>query len=191
MPTSCYLSQHTDLDWVFMELGFEYLAATSVIAGLIVLIVLSIIDLRVWLLPNKWVLTFAILGVLFQTSLMFAYPRAALTLIEMGIGALLGGGILYVIRICGNAYYKQDTLGLGDVKLLLAAGLWLGPEGVVFALTGGAFAGLVHGIVVAEVKAIREKSGINLKRLMIPAGPGFCIGIVGAWLYLFYGYWEF
>lgn len=173
-----------------MEFAFEYLAATSVIAGLIVLIILSIIDLRVWLLPNKWVLTFALLGVAFQGSLMLAFPREALTLVQMGMGALLGGGILYVIRMGGNAYYKQDTLGLGDVKLLLAAGLWLGPDGVIYALTGGALAGVIHAIVFATVKAIREKEPVNLKRLMIPAGPGFCIGIIGSWLYLFYGYWD-
>ena len=103
----------------------------------------------------------------------------------------MGGGILYVIRMAGNAYYKQDTLGLGDVKLLAAAGLWLGMEGVVFALTAGAFAGLLHGIFVACYRAIKEKTKPNLNRLMIPAGPGFCIGIVASWLYLFYGYWEF
>jgi leader peptidase (prepilin peptidase)/N-methyltransferase len=77
------------------------------------------------------------------------------------------------------------TLGLGDVKLLGAAGLWLGVEGVVMAMTVGAFAGLVHGILVAVIRGIREKSSPNLHRLMIPAGPGFCVGIacVGLWQY--------
>lgn len=170
-----------------MEFALEWAAAGTVIAGLIVLIILSVIDLKVWLLPNKWVLTFALLGVAFHALLNFTLLLPH----EMIFGALLGCGILYVIRICGNAYYKQDTLGLGDVKLLAAAGLWLGVEGVVIALTAGAFAGLLHGIGFATIKAIKEKSSVNLNRLMIPAGPGFCIGIVAAWLYQYYGYWEF
>jgi leader peptidase (prepilin peptidase)/N-methyltransferase len=170
-----------------MEFALEYLAVGTVLAGLVVLIILSVIDLKVWLLPNKWVLTFALLGVAFHGLLNFSLLLPH----QMIYGALLGCGILYVIRICGNAYYKQDTLGLGDVKLLAAAGLWLGVEGVVIALTTGAFAGLLHGIGYAAIKAIREKSRINLNRLMIPAGPGFCIGIIAAWLYLYYGYWEF
>ena len=170
-----------------MDFSLDLVAAASALAGLIVLGILSVIDLRVWLLPNKYVLIFALLGVAFHAALHFSLLAPH----EMIYGALLGSGILYVIRICGNAYYKQDTLGLGDVKLLAAAGLWLGLEGVVFALTAGAFAGLLHGIGVATAKAIKEKSPINLKRLMIPAGPGFCVGIIASWLYLFYGYWEY
>lgn len=168
-----------------MVSGLEYLALGSAVAGLVVLMILSIIDLRVWLLPNKYVLAFAILGIIFHSALGFQLLPPQ----DMLFGALLGGGLLYLVRMGGNAYYKQDTLGLGDVKLLAAAGLWLGVEGVVLALTAGAFAGLLHGIAVACAVAIKEKTRPNLNKLMIPAGPGFCIGIVGAWFYIFSGYW--
>lgn len=167
--------------------AMEWLALASAAAGLGVLVILSVIDLRVWLLPNKWVLLFAALGIIFHSLLSFAL----ITPQDMLFGALLGGGILYGIRMAGNAYYKQDTLGLGDVKLLAAAGIWLGVEGVVIALTLGAFAGLLHGIIVGLGRAIRDKTSPNLKRLMIPAGPGFCVGIILTWLYIFAGYWEF
>lgn len=164
----------------------EFLAVLSAFAGLIVLIILSVIDLRTWLLPNPWVLTLALLGIAFHAFLRFSLIPAH----DMIFGALVGGGILYVIRMCGNAYYKQDTLGLGDVKLLAAAGLWLGVEGVVIAMTAGAFAGVIHAVSYAIWKSIREKSPLNLKRLMIPAGPGFCAGIAGSWIWTFYDYWA-
>lgn len=173
-------------DFFGTGLIWGWLSFICALGGLTVLIILSVIDLRTWLLPNKWVLTLALLGIGFHAFLRFSL----LPVHEMIFGALLGGGILYVIRMGGNAYYKQDTLGLGDVKLLLAAGLWLGIQGVIIAMTAGAFAGLVHGIVFAAVKAIREKQPMNLKRLMIPAGPGFCIGIAIAWLWQFWGYWQ-
>ena len=101
-------------------------------------------------------------------------------------GAAEGGGILYIIRFFGNRHYKQDTLGLGDVKLMAASGLWLGIEGIVTAMTIGAFAGLVHGVLVSLIRAAKEKTRPNLHRLMIPAGPGFCIGIA---IMLIWQYW--
>ncbi len=164
----------------------DWLALIFALLGLVVLGILSAIDLRTWLLPNKFVATFALLGVAFHACLHFQL----IPVHQMLFGLLAGGGILYVIRMGGNAYYKQDTLGLGDVKLLAAAGLWLGVEGVVIALTAGAFAGLLHGIAVGLIQALREKRKANFSRLMIPAGPGFCVGIIGAWLWLFYDYFK-
>lgn len=154
-------------------------------AALAVLVVLAVIDLKTWLLPNPWVLTFACLGVVFHGASRFQF----MSIDAMIFGALTGGGILYGIRMAGNAYYKQDTLGLGDVKLLAAAGLWLGVEGVVIALTLGAFAGLLHGLGVGLARAVKQRSRPNLSRLMIPAGPGFCIGIIATWVWMFYGYY--
>ena len=149
------------------------------VAGLINLVILAIIDLRTWLLPDKLNLSLAILGIGFHIATSFM----ALEPLSMALGLLTGGGILYAVRTAGNWYYKQDTLGLGDVKLLAAAGLWLGPADVVMALTCGATAGLFHGIFVALSRAIKNKEKPNFHRLMIPAGPGFCIGIaiVGIW----------
>lgn len=152
-----------------------------VVSGVATLIALSIIDLKTWLLPNKLNLLFAILGITFHASLQFSIFEP----IQMIYGALLGAGTLLTIRFFGNRYYGQDTLGLGDVKLLGAAGFWLGMEGVVLAMTIGAFMGIVHGIGFALFRAAKEKTKPNLKRLMIPAGPGFCLGIVIA------GFWTF
>jgi leader peptidase (prepilin peptidase) / N-methyltransferase len=150
-------------------------------AGLVTLLTLSIIDLKTWLLPNKLNITLAILGLAFHASLHFSLFEP----IDLIFGALLGAGTLLTIRFFGNKYYGQDTLGLGDVKLLGAAGLWLGMEGVVLAMTIGAFMGILHGIGVALYRAAKEKTKPNMKRLMIPAGPGFCLGIAIS------GFWTF
>lgn len=141
--------------------------------ALIVLTALTWIDLKSWILPDKLNLALAFLGLGFHASSQFSLLSPQ----EMLLGALLGGGLLYTIRFFGNLYYKQDTLGLGDVKLLAAAGVWLGVEGVVIAMTLGAFSGLLHGIGVGLARAIRTRSRPNFNRLMIPAGPGFCLGI--------------
>ncbi len=162
----------------------NFLPSILAISGIITLITLSIIDLRVWLLPNWLNLTFGILGIAFHASLNFIIFEP----IHLLYGALLGGGTLLATRFFGNMYYKQDTLGLGDVKLLAAAGLWLGIEGVAIAITIGAFAGLLHGIGFALTRAIKEKKKPDLHRLMIPAGPGFCVGILASCIWKFYPY---
>ena len=159
----------------------ETLALLCLISALGLLILLAIIDFKTYLLPNIYVTPFAILGVLFHFLIDFYYLSTG----EMLAGAAVGFGVLYVIRAAGNKYYGQDSLGLGDVKLLGAAGLWLGPEGVLFAMTLGAFAGLIHGIIFAIHTKIKTKQPFSLRRLTIPAGPGFVIGIllVGGWMY--------
>lgn len=66
--------------------------------------------------------TLAVLGLAFHFSIEFAFFTPA----ELIYGALMGAGVLYIVRFFGNRHYKQETLGLGDVKLMAAGGLWLG-----------------------------------------------------------------
>lgn len=90
----------------------------------------------------------------------------------------MGGGLLLAIRTIANGYYKTDTLGLGDVKLMAAAGLWLGVEHVLIALIIGAGAGVIHGgIYWVYLNFIKHKK-TSFHRLKLPAGPGLIIGIV-------------
>ncbi len=158
-----------------------FLAFFCHLAGFFILSILSYIDLKTRLLPNVFVFPFAAIGLVFHALTLFAY----LSPLDSFAGAAVGGGLLYLVRAGANAYYKQDALGLGDVKLLGAAGFWLGVEGVLFALTLGAFAGLIHGIIYGVSIAIKTKQPLNLNRLAIPAGPGFAFGIViiALWYY--------
>ena len=159
----------------------EILAILCLTTAIGLLVLLAVIDFRTFLLPNIYVAPFAILGIIFHISTDFYY----LSLTQMIIGGIAGYGLLYIIRAAGNKYYGQDSLGLGDVKLLGASGLWLGLDGVLFAMTLGAMAGLIHGVIFAIYKKLKTKEPFSIARLTIPAGPGFVIGIllVGAWLY--------
>ncbi len=159
----------------------EIFSIGCLLVGIALLLILSIIDLRTFLLPNIYVAPFALLGIAFHALNDFYY----LDLWQVIAGGLAGYGILYIIRAGGNKYYGQDSLGLGDVKLLGAGGLWLGLEGVLFAMTLGAFAGLIHGLIYAFHLKFKTKEPFSLSRLTIPAGPGFAIGIilVAGWMY--------
>ncbi|HTF88562.1 MAG TPA: prepilin peptidase [Planctomycetota bacterium] len=62
------------------------------------------------------------------------------------VGLAVGGGVLLAIGSLGKLLFRRDAMGLGDVKLLAAAGGFIGP--------GGALAALVLGSVVASLAGV-------------------------------------
>lgn len=163
-----------------MEALFLSLVIFSLFMALVLAGVLLVIDLRHYLLPDRYVFPLGLAGILFHTAMHF-------TLLPVGhviMGALVGGGLLWIVRWGGTQYYKQEAMGLGDVKLMIAAGVWLGPEHVVTAIMVGAMAGLVHGLIVAGMLAMKTGT-FSIGRLIIPAGPGFIVGIVGVFAWVF------
>ncbi len=150
--------------------------------SLATLLKLIIIDIRVRLLPNIYVALFALMGVTFNvlTAFNFSTPE------NMTLGATAGVLMLYAVRFVANAYYKKDTLGLGDVKLIGAAGIWLGLDSIFLAISIGAFAGIIHGLIYVLITKIKTKKAPALSQLTIPAGPGFIFGIVVTSIFKFY-----
>ncbi len=144
------------------------------IAALAVLFVLSIIDLKTRLLPNKYVAVFFILGLAFNISTKFLFS----TPMDIFLGVIAGAGLLLAVRHIANKAYKHDTLGLGDVKLMGAAGMWLGLEYIFLSISIGAFAGLIHGVIYKIYMTKKTGKKINFAKLSIPAGPGFIVGII-------------
>lgn len=161
----------------------EPLSVLCLIAAFAVLVALVIVDLRTLLLPNVLVLALALLGAGFHACTLFYYNSA----FDLAVGAVIGGGLLFLIRAAGNAYYKTETLGLGDVKLMAAGGLWLGSDFILPAIIAGALAGLIHGGVLITAHRIKTKEAAGLSRFSLPAGPGFACGLLIAALAKFSG----
>ncbi len=151
----------------------QLLSIFSYFLVLMLLCALSWRDLKEYILPNKLNAALAITFLAFHISTKWQIidPLSAL------LGAIAGGGMLLVIRFAANAYYKQDALGLGDVKLMAAAGLGLGFPNIMLALSVGAFAGMLHGLAMALY--LRKKTGKsqNVGQINVPAGFGLSIGI--------------
>ena len=162
----------------------EIFILLSVLAAIILLIVMSIIDLKYMILPDELNLALGLCGVAFHVLTQYQYGDIQ----SMALGSILGAGLLYGIRFFANRHYERDTLGLGDVKLLAAAGVWLGAEGVLQSITLGALAGLIHGLVYAAIVAHQNKTRFTISNLTIPAGPGFSVGIIIVGTYMFNGY---
>jgi len=61
-------------------------------------------------------------------------------------GMVVGGGVLIAIGKLGSAMYGRDAMGFGDVKLLAAAGGFIGPGGALVALFIGSIAASIAGV---------------------------------------------
>jgi len=164
-----------------MEFWPSLAAIIILLLGLLILVWHSAIDLKLRLLPDELTIALAVLGLLFHWA---AYPFSGAWL-DVLMGAAIGGGALALVRAVANHLYGFETMGLGDVKLLAAFGIWLGAEGVLFALMAGALAGVVHGIGLLLYARTKSKDHPGFREMTVPAGPGFCVGalIVATWQY--------
>ncbi len=142
--------------------------------SLVILIMLFCVDLKTRLLPNKYVLQFFFAGLAFH--IVSGFNQSGI--FDLSIATISSMALLLLIRNVGNKIYKLDTLGMGDVKLLGAAGIWLGSEYIFLAITLGALMGVVHGLGVVFYSRIKATDTVTLNNLSIPAGPGFIVGIV-------------
>jgi leader peptidase (prepilin peptidase) / N-methyltransferase len=141
------------------------------------LLVLSLIDLETYLLPDVLTLPGAVAAFLASVLLLRVHTlgigwQAAL------LGALAGGGGLWLLAWAYRRIRGEDGLGLGDAKLMLLVGALLGPVAVPLTLFTGAVLALPAGLVAAK-----SFDGNGL-RTALPFGPFLC---AGAAAYLLFG----
>jgi len=119
-------------------LGFALLAALAV-----VLIAMSAVDFEQGWLPDPLQAAAAVLGVVWRLS----GEAASVALLDMALGAAVLGGAGLAVRWGFRPPRGREGFGMGDVKLLAVAGLWLGlaPAPMFLVLGGGAGALLALG----------------------------------------------
>ncbi len=129
-----------------------------------VLIVIAFIDLDHKLIPNVLTLPMIIIGLFFR---MWQGE-----IIAGILGVLIGGGPLLLVTL----FYPKG-MGMGDVKFLAMAGVFLGWEKALFILFSGSFLGILVIIPLMLLKKIDRKTAF-------PFGPFLVIGTLIAL------YWE-
>ena len=150
--------------------------------GFVLLLWLSAIDLKLRLLPDELTLALAVCGALFAwVGTPYTGPWY-----NPVLGLVVGGGSLMAVRAIANKIYGFETMGLGDIKLLAAGGLWIGLQGVIAAICAGAFAGVAHGLIVLLYQRLVLKKDTRFRDLTIPAGPGFCVGLMLVTIWQYY-----
>ena len=116
-----------------------------------------------------------ILGVI--VGFMVGYEKGMPPSIVQGLGGsmlgyLIGGGLIWGIRIFGTFGFGKEAMGLGDVHLLAAVGAFVGWKDPFLIFFIAPFSGLLF----AAVAAVLEKMG--KRRSEIPYGPHLAIATV-------------
>ncbi len=134
------------------------------------LLALSLIDLRCLRLPDTGTLPL----------MLFGLGVSAAGLTGPLLVHLLGAGIGYTaLAGIGWAYRRFrgiDALGLGDAKLLAAAGAWLGAHALPSVLIWACLSGLAFAVLRGW------RSGLSMSTA-IPFGPFLALGFWMGWLY--------
>lgn len=135
------------------------------------LIGLALIDWRHFILPDALTLPLAGAGLL---ATAFIVPDA---LSDHLLAAVLGLGAFALIRVLYRAFRGREGLGMGDAKLMAAAGAWLGIGGLTSVVLLGAIAGLLW----STMKALRGNPLSTTGK--IPFGTFLAGAIWITWLY--------
>jgi leader peptidase (prepilin peptidase) / N-methyltransferase len=123
------------------------------------LIAAIFIDLEFMLLPDEITLGGAALGVL-------SVPLRQVGWSDSILGAAVGFLVVWLpFHLLYRLIRGYPGMGLGDAKLLLLAGAWLGWKGALFSLLAGAVQGTVIAIVILVAKGrIEEPEAVKRER---------------------------
>jgi prepilin signal peptidase PulO-like enzyme (type II secretory pathway) len=110
---------------------------------IIVLIILSWIDFKTFLLPDYLTLPLLMLG-LMSNSLAWIEWTSPLS---SWIGAIAGWGSIYILNLTYRSIKGVDGIGMGDAKLLAALGAFLGWETLPYILIIASCSGLLGGYI--------------------------------------------
>jgi leader peptidase (prepilin peptidase)/N-methyltransferase len=134
------------------------------------LIVISFIDLRHQIIPDSISLPGIVIGIL--VSLIFRDIKWYDSL----IGAIVGGGILYIVAEGYFLLTGREGMGGGDIKLLAMIGAWMGWKAIPKIILISS----LTGIIIGGTALLLTQKGMKTK---IPFGPFL---VLGALVYLFF-----
>ena len=109
---------------------------------------------------------------MFEIGLVFVFlygiSNTAIS-INMLLGSLLGGGIFLLITLLGGLFYGKEAMGLGDVKLMGALGLYFGISNIIIIALLSFLIGAILSIIllITRIKKTDE---------YIPFGPFIVLG---------------
>lgn len=151
------------------KFGFSgYLGLIKYAILIPMLICAFVVDYKIQIIPNRLNLTMFEVGLIF----VFIYGIFNISIaINMLLGMLVGGGIFLIITLIGGAIAGKEAMGLGDVKLMGALGLFFGVTNIVVIAV---MAFLIGAIVSIFLMLFRK----NKMEQYIPFGPFIVISTV-------------
>lgn len=114
------------------------------------------IDYKNKIIPNRLSLTMFEIGIII--AFIYGISNVAIT-INMILGMIVGGGIFLVITLVTKMIYGKESMGLGDVKLMGALGLYFGLSNIIAIALMSFLIGAILSIIliIAKVKKMNEE----------------------------------
>jgi len=140
------------------------------------LLVATFVDFDFKIIPNEVTVGGLAFGLLLSPALPHGIKGAL-------FGAVLGGGILWLVAFLYELITGREGMGFGDVKLLAMMGCFLGPKSIPLVILIASLAGSLVGVAMM----VFFRKG---RLYALPFGPFLALGGL---LYLFFGepVWNF
>ncbi|RMG66337.1 MAG: prepilin peptidase [Calditrichaeota bacterium] len=129
------------------------------------LITISLIDAELQLIPNRLIVLMLVSG-LAANLLLQVQPWSMVCL-----GAAMGGSVLALVVLLSKLLGRESLVGFGDIQLAAAAGIFLGPTAILFAILIGFLLAGVAGLLPAFLRNPRVQASI-------PFVPFLAIGMI-------------
>lgn len=161
--------------WVLAAIRFDgsVLVAVAYAVLFSVLLALSVIDLELYILPNRITYPSILASLVVLPLLAVAVADdPQWRVVGALIGAVVFAGLLLVPLLAWEFFLHKEGMGMGDVKLAVLLGLWLGfvsPYLTIYALIASSLLGLVAGMGILLVR--RESRAF-------PFGPYLALGTI-------------
>ena len=124
-------------------------ASLQMLFGLLLtwtLIVLTFIDFDTQLLPDRYTLTLAALGLAVNSYAIYTSPTAAIW------GYIIGFLCLWIVYYLFKIVTGKEGMGYGDFKLLAALGAWMGPLMLPLIVLLSSLVGAIIGIILLKIR---------------------------------------
>jgi leader peptidase (prepilin peptidase)/N-methyltransferase len=142
---------------VFIDLRHKLLPNAITYPGLVLLVVLRA------LAPDPWIVSHT------PSLGLEGAPQWVVSLIGSALGALVGGGSLWFVR---EAYYRLrhvEGMGLGDVKMMIMVGAFLGWQLTLLTIFIGSVLGSIVGLLLISFRGGSMKMQIPFGVFLGPA----------------------
>ena len=107
------------------------------------------IDYKLQIIPNRLNLTIFEVGLVF--AFLYGLSDVAIS-INMVLGMLAGAGMFLALTLLGGLIYGKEAMGLGDVKLMGALGLYFGLTNIIIITLLSFLIGAVLSIILLATK---------------------------------------
>ncbi len=112
------------------------------------LLIIFFTDLKYYLILDKITIPISVLGLVFT---FFQHNPFDVSILSSIFGGVIGYLIIYVIRFLFFKFRNVEGMGLGDAKLFLMVGIWLGIKSIYLILASSAITGAIIGSLIIYI----------------------------------------